>query len=255
MTAHDTGANAKRRFRWWLPLVPVLVAVGLLAGAWGRWNCPVGPPNGRVPFEYDSDIWRTRHAEFVAAKRATDFDVICLGDSLTWGWDDHRDLWAERVTARPTAFFAIGGDTTNSLLWRVDHGELDGPPPKLVVVLIGTNNRWVKDDAEDIAGGIAAVVARVRVRVPTAKVLLLGMLPQGHRPGDSGRRLFAAVNQLLMPLDDGRFVFVRDVGGCLLEPDGELTTDTSEDGTHLTRAGYERLAVALGPELRTLLGE
>ena len=253
-TCQNPGAKINCHTRL-LPLLAGLVGIGLVVGAWGRWNRPAGPSNGRVPFAYEADIWRTRHAEFVAAKRAGDFDVICLGDSLTWGWDDHRDLWAARVTARPTAFFAIGGETTNGLLWRVDHGELDGPPPKLVTILIGTNNRWVKDDAEDIAGGIMAVVARVRERVPTAKVLLLGVLPQDRWPRGSGRRVFAAVNKLLLPLDDGRAVFVRDIGGCLLEPDGELAVETSEDGTHLTRAGYERLAAALGPEVRSLLGE
>jgi lysophospholipase L1-like esterase len=239
-----------RRRRWLVG--GLLVSAGLvwLAVKWR--NQPVGPTSGNVPWPSDHPVWQARHAEFVAAGR-DGFDVICLGDSLTWGWDDHRDLWAGRVTPHRTGFFAIGGETTNGLLWRIDDGELSGPPPKLVVLLVGTNNRWVKDDPADIAGGIAAVVGRIRERQPSANVLVLGILPQGWTAEASSRRVFAAVNERLRGLDDGRRVFVRDVGGCLLEADGSFSTATSSDGTHLTRAGYERLADALRPLVRQLL--
>ena len=122
----------------------------------------------------------------------------------------------------------------------------------LVVLLIGTNNRWVKDDPADIALGIAAVVERVREQLPAAKVLVLGILPQGRAADASSRRVFAGVNCRLVDLDGGP-VTVRDVGGCLLEPDGTLSSAISTDGTHLTRAGYVRLADALGPLVRELL--
>lgn len=213
------------------------------------------PPSGRVPQARDLALWHQRHAEFVAAGRTGQFDVLAIGDSLTWGWNEHRDVWAERVTSRPTGFFAIGGDTTNNLLWRLDHGELDGPPPKLVIVLIGTNNLWTNPDPADIADGITAVVGRVRERVPTAKVLVLGILPHGYEPTAYGRAVFAAVNVKLAALDDGRTVFVRELGTSLLEPNGTLSERVSYDATHLTREGYIRFADALGPIVRQLIGE
>jgi lysophospholipase L1-like esterase len=229
----------------------VLLAVVLVAavGVALRLNRPAGPESGGVPWPADDPAWRRRHAEFVADSQTGGYDVLCLGDSLTWGWDDHRDVWAERVTPRRTAFHAVGGETTNGLLWRIEHGELDGLDPKLVVLLIGTNNRWVKDDPADIAGGVAAVLGRLRERLPRAKVLVLGLLPQGRNASDSSRRVFAEVNRQLVAFDGGP-VSVRDVGGCLLEPDGRLTAEVSHDGTHLTRHGYERLADALGPLVR-----
>jgi lysophospholipase L1-like esterase len=147
--------------------------------------------------------WRARHAEFIADSQNGGYDVLCLGDSLTRGWDDHRDVWAERVTGKRTAFHAIGGETTNGLLWRLEHGETDALDPKLVVVLIGTNNRGVKDDPDDIAGGVAAVIGRIRERLPRTQILVLGLLPQGRTPHGASRRLFAEVNLRLQAFDGG----------------------------------------------------
>lgn len=236
-------------------LALLAVTCGVAVGLTARLNRPVVVVTGRVPASSDHPVWRQRHAEFVAASRAGNLDVICLGDSLTWGWDDHRDLWAARVTPRPTGFFAIGGDTTSHILWRVENGELDGPPPKLVWVMAGTNNRWLVDDPDDIAESVGEIVRRVRAKVPTAKVLVLGVFPQGARPSASSRAMFAEVNRRLPALADGKAVFFRDIGGCLLEPDGTLSDEVSYDETHLTRVGHERLAEALRPILRELLGD
>lgn len=245
------------RRRLYLLFSLVLVACGVAAIAVavaGRVKSPTGPQNGSVPWPADDPVWRARHAEFIADSQNGGYDVLCLGDSLTRGWDDHRDVWAERVTRKRTAFHAIGGETTNALLWRLEHGETDGLDPKLVVLLIGTNNRGVKDDPDDIAGGVAAVVGRVRERLPRTKILVLGLLPQGRSADGGSRRLFAEVNRRLAAFDSGP-VAVRDVGDCLLEPDGTLSSDTSTDGTHLTRRGYERLADALGPLVRERVGD
>lgn len=198
--------------------------------------------------------WHARHQALVAACRAGGLDVLVVGDSLTEGWDAHRDVWADRVTGRPTAFFGIGGDTTNHLLWRLAHGELDGPPPKLVVVLIGTNNPWPSDDPGNNAAGVLAVVGRVRARVPSAKVLLLGLPPRERDPDAVSRRRFTALNALLAARVEPPAVY-RDIGRALLEPDGRLSEAVSDDGTHFTRRGYERWADALGPVVRELLGE
>ena len=63
------------------------------------------------------------------------------------------------------------------MLWRLDHGEVDGLHPKLAVVLIGTNNTGSGQTAEQTEAGIDTVIADVERHLPTAKVLLLGILP------------------------------------------------------------------------------
>jgi beta-glucosidase len=234
-------------------LIAVLVAAALTVIA-ARAMRPRFP-DARVPTDRDLPEWVDRHQSLVKAGRAGGFDVAVFGDSITAAWERHRDVWADRVTGRPTVFFGVNGDYTNHLLWRLDHGELDGPPPKLVVLLIGINNFREPADAGNVADAIRLIVHKLREKAPAAKVLVLGLLPQGYEPDGIGRQAVEAVNRRLGGLFDDETILFHDLGSALLEPDGSLSEATSDDGTHLTRAGYERWAAALGPVVRQLLGD
>ena len=96
---------------------------------------------------------------------------------------------------------------------------------------------------------------QAKPKQPQAKLLLLGILPQGRRPTDSGRLMFTRVNALIAKLADGKMVFFRDHGPSLLEPDGQLSEAVSPDGTHLSRFGYERWAAVLEPDLKKIMEE
>jgi lysophospholipase L1-like esterase len=211
------------------------------------------PTTGRIAAIGKQGVFLTRHEQFLAEGRSQKFDIICLGDSLTWGWDDYRELWKEQVTSKPTAFWAIDGDATNQLLWRIENGELEGQSPKLIVLLIGTNNPWVKNDANDMAQSIDVIVQKVQAKCPTSKLLLLGLLPQGYGKNDKNRLMFDQVNQRLPAVATARGIVYRDVGHAFLEPDGSLSPTISYDETHLTKLGYRRFAAALGPIMRELL--
>src|SRR5512136_2505466 len=75
------------------------------------------------------------------------------------------------------ANFGIGGDTTQGVLYRLQHGEGQGFSPKAVMLMIGTNNTGRNTEAE-IAEGIGAVVLELRKDFPKAKILLLGVFPR-----------------------------------------------------------------------------
>ena len=211
------------------------------------------PATGDVPWPGEHESFTAKHERFLAEGRAEKFDVICLGDSLTWGWDNHRELWRDAVTSARTAFWAIGGDATNQLLWRIDHGALDGQSPAVVVLLVGTNNSWIDDNPADIARSIHVVVQRIARHCPHSMIMLLGILPQGDNPGASSRAKFTALNRLLPMFASKHVRVLPDIGNCLLEADGTLSSSTSYDGTHLTETGYRRFAAALAPHIRAVL--
>lgn len=202
------------------------------------------------------DAVRLRHEHHLRQIRKGPLDLIFFGDSIARGWEDFDDLWEKHFASRRCGLFATSHDTTSNLLWRIDHGELEDVAPKVVVVLIGTNNRKdASQTADDIAKGIEAVINRIRVKQPQAKVLLLGILPLCRKPNDSDRVMYRHVNDILAKLSDEQTVFFRDHGSILLEADGQLTEAISPDGTHLTRLGYERWATVLEPDLKKLMGE
>lgn len=177
--------------------------------------------------------------------------VLFLGDSLTEGWSP--DIWQQYMAPRGVLNAGISGDRTDHLLWRLERGNLAGPPLKAVILLIGTNDLASGRPPELTADGIRADLALLRRRLPQAGILLLGLLPREELPTAPLRRAVAQVNNLIRDCADGERVGFADIGGVLLDGNGRLTAAISTDRLHLTERGYALLAARLGPALDRLL--
>jgi lysophospholipase L1-like esterase len=106
-------------------------------------------------------------------------DVIFLGDSITHGWENQK-AWDEHFGSFQPVNLGIGGDQTGHVLWRITEGhELDHLMPKAAVIMIGTNNTG-GHSAQQIAGGIKAIVEELKHQKPGIKVLVLGVFPRGN---------------------------------------------------------------------------
>jgi lysophospholipase L1-like esterase len=121
-----------------------------------------------------------RHKDFL--KRIEDSkgvgDVIFLGDSITHGWEGQK-AWQEHFGSFNPINLGIGGDQTGHVLWRITDGhELDQLKPKAAVIMIGTNNTG-GHSAQQIAGGIKAIVDELKHQQPHIKILVLGVFPRG----------------------------------------------------------------------------
>jgi lysophospholipase L1-like esterase len=206
--------------------------------------------------------WMKRHDAFVQIAKKGGVDVLFLGDSITdgWGGDGHskgekgtKIFQAEFVPLK-TANFGISGDRTQHVLWRLQNGELDGIKPKVVMLMIGTNNSNGKDNsAEEIADGITAIVREIHKASPNTKVLLLGIFPRGEKP-NAQREKIQKVNDLVAKLDDGgKTVKFLDIGKHFLQPDGTISKDIMPDYLHLSEKGYQTWADAVKGPIKELL--
>lgn len=193
------------------------------------------------------------HERFVATARAGKAGLVFLGDSITAGWGAQPKIWEASFGAYQPVNFGIGGDRTQHVLWRITNGELDGIQPKAVVLMIGTNNTG-SHSAEDIAKGVTAIVQTIRAKQPQAKILLLAVFPRGEKSSpNAARDKIKQVNAIIAKLDDGNHVFFLDIGDKFLQPDGSLTKDIMPDFLHLSAAGYQIWADAIGPKLAELM--
>src|SRR4051812_17625353 len=57
-------------------------------------------------------------------------DVVFIGDSITQGWEGAapnggKNVWEKYYGKRKCLNFGVGGDRTQHVLWRFDHGQLD----------------------------------------------------------------------------------------------------------------------------------
>ena len=152
----------------------------------------------------------------------------------------------------------IGGDRTQSILWRIAHSALESLHPELVVLKIGVNNLWEEVSqcgTDKVADGVAACVTAIHAHCPDARVLVLGILPTQAAPDHPLRAIVRAVNArsaALVSTLDGRVHFA-DIGAAFLEPDGHISTDVMPDGCHLSPRGYALFADALQPLVQGML--
>jgi lysophospholipase L1-like esterase len=206
--------------------------------------------------------WMKRHLGFVAMAQKGNIDVLFVGDSITdaWGGEGHGDqapgsqIFAKEFEPLKAANFGIGGDQTQHVLWRLQRGELQGIHPKVVMLMIGTNNTGA-NTAEEIADGITAIVKEIRKRSPETKILLLGVFPRDQKPTPR-RDKIKQVNVIISKLDDGgKTVKYLDIGDKFLQPDGTIAKEIMNDFLHLTPKGYQIWADAVKEPIHEMLGK
>jgi len=192
--------------------------------------------------------WIPHFEQNLADSRKQPVDLVFDGDSITYGWMGNGGigLWKKRYAKLNAYDFGISGDTTSGCLWRVQNGQVAGLHPKLVVLLIGTNNMY-SNSADQIAGGIKAIVAEYQKQCPEAKILLQGIFPRGESPTDPLRAKVKRVNQLISSLGDGKKVIFLDFGDKLLDEKGQYTQPNTADFLHPNGPGYQIWADAIQP--------
>lgn len=221
--------------------------------------------------------WMQRHNAIVERVKQGKVDLILLGDSITNNYDKrnppHEDFaptWDAFYGSRNAVNMGFSGDHTGNLLWRLEHGEIDGITPKVALVLIGTNNTaGARHTAEQTVAGIEAVVAKLRQKLPGTKVLLLAILPS-EQSGPPGKpAVDQAVNQALAERFSGSdFVTFVDIGSVLLR-EGRVNWDLYYDPNlpppttggkprgplHPNTRGQRLMAETIEPTLSRLMGD
>jgi len=193
--------------------------------------------------------WSQIFAEQLSRTKQGDVGVVFIGDSLTHNWsNDGKAIWDAHFAPLKAVNGGIGGDSTRQVLWRIEHGQLDGLAPKLVVVAIGTNNLYQDYNGgsdKEVADGIKAVIDAVRTKLPQAKVLVVGMLP---RQNSYFCDRITAINALTAGFDDGAAVRFLDFGARFLDAPGKVKAEFYRtDLVHLSPAGYEAYYAAMAP--------
>ncbi len=214
-------------------------------------------PVAIVPVPQTESWWTTRHKDTLARVRQGGVDLLLIGDSITQGWDDEgRRAWDSYYGRRRAVNLGFSGDCTEHVLWRLTHGEIKGITPKLVVVMIGTNNTGSRyDPPEETARGIQAILTILRTHLPVTKILLLGVFPRSASPDDPLRRSNTAINDRIRTYTDNRHVFFLDLSRHFLDDRGRLSQDLMPDYLHPSERGYQVWADGMEDIIRKLLAE
>lgn len=222
--------------------------------------------------ENDSYDWWERHEEVLRIKDSIHPEIVLIGNSITHFWGGEPKLkyvdGKPRKPNGPKAWNSVfgnhrvlnlgfGWDRTQNVLWRLNHGELDGIHPRLVIIHIGTNNTSEtknarKNTAPEIVEGIGEIYKKVRFKVPDAKVVLMAIMPREQHPGHPRRKLINETNLLLKNYAREQNISLIDIGPEMLTTDGTLSKEIARDYCHPTEKGYQIWADAIKPFVNEL---
>lgn len=199
--------------------------------------------------------WLKRHESFNERVKKGNVDLLLIGDSITHGWEGAgKTVWEKYYAPRNAVNLGIGGDRTQHVLWRLDHGNVEGISPKAAVLMIGTNNSGTNSPVQ-IAEGVEAIVKSLRAKLPKTKILVLAIFPRGADVNDVRRKVNVAANLIIAKQADGEMVHFLDIGDKFLNADGTLSKEIMPDLLHLNDKSYATWAEAIEPKLKELMGE
>lgn len=212
------------------------------------------PEVKRLPGGKPSPAFLEKHDAFIRQAAAVNPDVLFLGDSITAEWlEAGRAIWSKHVTVYKPLNLGISGDRTENVLWRLSNGEIDKIKPKVIVLMIGTNNLYMYS-VDEICEGVAAILNELNDRLPESKILLLGILPRAKSADARVRTKIRQINEQLAKMADGKNIRFLDFGGELVEPDGSISEEIMPDFMHLSESGYNIWFDEMSPYLIEMLG-
>ena len=206
------------------------------------------------------------------------FEVLCYGDSNTWGADPATSTRFDRDVRWPGVLQktlgagyhvieeGLGGRTT---VWEDPvEGHKNGKeylipclwthaPLDLVIIMLGTNDLKKKFSAtaQDIAAGAGILVDIVNksgtVKNPkTPKVLLLVPPPLGKSNGNE--EMFEGGQEKSRKFSQ-HFKTITDMYGCALFDTSAVIKSGDIDGIHLDKAAHQQLGKAVAGEVKRIL--
>lgn len=203
---------------------------------------------------FGGDSWLKIHEGLVKTVQANPgpVDVLLVGDSITIQWGTH---WAKHFPGHKAVNIGIGGDKTQNVLWRLDHGGVEGLKPKAIVLMIGNNNMFFTPETgiEAAAKGVQACLANLREKFPEADIVVAKILPC-HAPKVRFYEDILLTNAEIdkLKLETDPKVKLLDLTKDFLNADGTLQKPLfTSDNIHLSAAGYAAYAARLKPLLPT----
>lgn len=234
----------RRRICWLIPL-GLLFSMGRQSSSFGQegrsaWKARVGEGIG----------WMRRMSEQQHVLTNQPVNCCFIGDSLTEYWPHSGNRsWDEMAKFKP-ANLGVAGDRTEQVLYRISNLDFSRSKTEVVVLLVGTNNLAVTlpDDPRDVVKAIIQCVTRLCAKLPEAKVIVLGIPPNGLA-GTELRKKIKETNRLLADHRWDETVRFLPVYESFVGSDDEWLDGMTSDQTHFAAKGYDALLSLVNPVL------
>ncbi|HEX8324486.1 MAG TPA: GDSL-type esterase/lipase family protein [Tepidisphaeraceae bacterium] len=188
--------------------------------------------------ETGTQHWLNRYQRQQKALGGVQAKTVFIGDSLTERLTTQgREQWKTLESEFKAADLGFSGDTTSSLLYRLNDNLLKGLWPRLIFLSIGTNNVTLTDSVASTVRGVRSVLTTLQAQRPQAKIVLSSILPRGADNRDDATA--DAVNAKLAKLAADFDVVFSDASEAFA-PQKVKPREFDGGSVHLTRWGYSR---------------
>ncbi|MDR1348381.1 MAG: GDSL-type esterase/lipase family protein [Prevotellaceae bacterium] len=167
----------------------------------------------------------------------TSSDIIFIGNSITDGCE-----WSELFSNINVKNRGISADRTYWILERLDQ-IINGKPRKLFVQA-GTNDLGAGHSPQSVTDNIAKLIDRFQAESPETELYIQSIFPVNNgfekfakHHGSKDKEIIEA-NELLKQLCALKGVTFVDVYSKLVDENGKLNREYTNDGLHLMGTGY-----------------
>jgi len=176
--------------------------------------------------------------------------IVFLGDSITDFFRVNEFFPGAYVINR-----GISWDTTDGVLNRLCESVYELTPSK-VFLLIGTNDLGDEKPVEYVAGNIRKIISEIRQNCPQTKIYLESVYPVSLSKDKKIKKIIVGkrnntdisrLNDELRNIADEMGITYIDVYSHLVDENGNIKTEYTVEGLHLTIQGYEVVAEVLRP--------
>ena len=178
-------------------------------------------------------------------QRATLFDqlgvrsdnIVMLGNSIT-----HYTEWCELLDNPKVRYRGISGDVVQGIQDRLE-SVTSGHPAK-IFLLIGVNDVSHDLTADSIVTAQLALIDRIMRETPTTKLYVQSVLPINNNFGRYKKligkeQVVRDINAKLRPEVEKRGLPWIELYSAMVDDEGNLRKDLTNDGLHLLPEAYE----------------
>lgn len=243
-----------------------LVTASGPGGVWDAVEILDCVPSRAAPKTRDGEIngwWKSAHeARNRAKEKQPNTPLVFIGDSITDNFDAEEigkaesrypggaTVWNTWYAPRKAVNVGLSGDAIQNVLWRIEHGALEGIHPKAVVLTIGHNN---KEPAQEIAAGMLALLKEIRTRLPDATILFIPHFPTTKSYWSTSKQI-RAYNMAVEAVGADPKIVPLDLNDAFVNSEGILKDpDLIPDNVHPSESGYRVWAEAMEPALKKLV--
>ncbi|XP_038065274.1 platelet-activating factor acetylhydrolase IB subunit alpha1-like [Patiria miniata] len=198
--------------------------------------------------------WINMHERYVNEAKEKEPEVLFVGDSLIQLMTQNQ-VWTDLFEPLHSLNFGIGGDQTQHVLWRLQNGALDNIKPKVIVLLVGTNNH--DHTADQTFEGIETIIKYITTKIPAAQLIVMAIPPRGQHPNKLRNKIKSINSSLAELLGTHPSKYPKaeyfDANSDFVIDDGTICHSDMYDYLHLTNQGYQKICEPLRERIDEVL--